>query len=280
MSDSLLQAPWTAAHQAPLSMGFSRLEYWSGLPCPLPGDLPNPCLLCILHWQLGSLPLALPGKLWDTEQIKAKARNGLRVQNWCRDSLKTLALNRISILIWGPTLRCSRSPDDHHVSYRGNLLWNQRNPLFAWAPPRCQEDSSNVFNMVSHFSKMHITLPLMLGGPEVGVGTSEQQGLLPWGPHIREPHGASSCCTIPSRWEVCSVWGYAHGEFIPSHFAHTLSTQGYKIACPYGPEPAPRVYMGLSSESRLPRLECTPLGIGMHTPRPKREPRHSSLLGL
>ena len=29
-------------HQAPLSMGFSRQEYWSGLPCPLPGDLPNP----------------------------------------------------------------------------------------------------------------------------------------------------------------------------------------------------------------------------------------------
>ena len=34
--------PWTAAHQAPLSMGFSRQEYWSGLPCPPPGDLPNP----------------------------------------------------------------------------------------------------------------------------------------------------------------------------------------------------------------------------------------------
>ena len=33
---------WTLAHQAPLSMGFSRQEYWSGLPCPLAGDLPNP----------------------------------------------------------------------------------------------------------------------------------------------------------------------------------------------------------------------------------------------
>ena len=33
---------WTAAHQAPLLMGFSRQEYWSGLPCPPPGDLPNP----------------------------------------------------------------------------------------------------------------------------------------------------------------------------------------------------------------------------------------------
>ena len=34
--------PWTVAHQAPLSMGFSRQEYWSGVPCPSPGDLPNP----------------------------------------------------------------------------------------------------------------------------------------------------------------------------------------------------------------------------------------------
>ena len=33
---------WTLAHQAPLSMGFSRQEYWNGLPCPLPGDLPDP----------------------------------------------------------------------------------------------------------------------------------------------------------------------------------------------------------------------------------------------
>ena len=34
--------PWTVALQAPLSMGFSRQEYWSGLPCLPPGDLPNP----------------------------------------------------------------------------------------------------------------------------------------------------------------------------------------------------------------------------------------------
>ena len=33
---------WTAACQAPLSMGFSRQEYWSELPCPSPGDLPDP----------------------------------------------------------------------------------------------------------------------------------------------------------------------------------------------------------------------------------------------
>ena len=39
MSDSA--TPWTVARQAPLSMGFFRQEYWSGLPFPFPGDLPN-----------------------------------------------------------------------------------------------------------------------------------------------------------------------------------------------------------------------------------------------
>ena len=34
--------PWTATHQAPLSMGFPRQEYWIGLPCPSAEDLPNP----------------------------------------------------------------------------------------------------------------------------------------------------------------------------------------------------------------------------------------------
>ena len=38
----LFVTPWTVARQAPLSMGFSRQEYWSSLPCPPPGDLPNP----------------------------------------------------------------------------------------------------------------------------------------------------------------------------------------------------------------------------------------------
>ena len=40
MSDSA--TPWTVAHQAPLSMGFPRQEYWSRLPFPLPEDLPYP----------------------------------------------------------------------------------------------------------------------------------------------------------------------------------------------------------------------------------------------
>ena len=58
---------WAAARQAPLSMGFSRQDYWSGLPCPPPGDLPDPgiehaSLNAYLHWQAGSSLLGPPGK--------------------------------------------------------------------------------------------------------------------------------------------------------------------------------------------------------------------------
>ena len=38
----LFATPWAIVSQAPLAMGFSRQEYWSGLPCPPPGDLPDP----------------------------------------------------------------------------------------------------------------------------------------------------------------------------------------------------------------------------------------------
>ena len=62
----LFATPWTVAHQAPLSMGFSRQEYRSGLPYPPPRDHPtegsNPHLLCLLRWQAGSSSLGPPGK--------------------------------------------------------------------------------------------------------------------------------------------------------------------------------------------------------------------------
>ena len=57
---------WTVAYQAPLSMGFSRQEYWSGLPCPPPGHLFDlgiePKSLTSPALAAGSLPLVPPGK--------------------------------------------------------------------------------------------------------------------------------------------------------------------------------------------------------------------------
>ena len=54
---------WTAAHQAPLSMGFSMHEYWSGLPCLSPGGLPDPGI------ELASLVSALAGGFFATSAI-------------------------------------------------------------------------------------------------------------------------------------------------------------------------------------------------------------------
>ena len=62
----LFETLWTVACQVPLSMGFSRKEYFSGLPCLPPEDLPdlgtNLHLLHLLHWQVGSLSLVPWGK--------------------------------------------------------------------------------------------------------------------------------------------------------------------------------------------------------------------------
>ena len=58
----LLVILWIIACQAPLSMGFFRQEYWSGLPCPPPGDLPDPGIeptYCIAHGYFTAEP---PGK--------------------------------------------------------------------------------------------------------------------------------------------------------------------------------------------------------------------------
>ena len=61
VSDSA--TPWTVARWAPLYMGFSSQEYWSGLPCPRPGDLPNPRIKPTSPaLQADSLPPEPPGK--------------------------------------------------------------------------------------------------------------------------------------------------------------------------------------------------------------------------
>ena len=69
----LIVALWTAAHQVPLSMGFSRQEYWSWVPFSSPGDLPYPDIEprspALLADALLSEP---PGKFIDLEEPKTR----------------------------------------------------------------------------------------------------------------------------------------------------------------------------------------------------------------
>ena len=60
---------WSIAHQAPLSMGLYKQEYWSGLPLPSPGDLPNLGIKSTsLALKTDSLPSEPPGKLFSSVQ--------------------------------------------------------------------------------------------------------------------------------------------------------------------------------------------------------------------
>ena len=69
----LFTTPWTIAHQAPLSIEFSRQEYWSGLPFPSPGDLPNPGTEPRSPTlQVDSLPSEPPGKPRSAKKKKPK----------------------------------------------------------------------------------------------------------------------------------------------------------------------------------------------------------------
>ena len=115
---------WTVACQASLSMGFSMQEYWSGLPFPTLGYLPNPRLsprlLCLLHWQANSLPLVPPGKPIDSHAMQSRTVSFLSFQRaclyiyfFCLISLKSVVsgisgtlLNKteilsISLVLWG-----------------------------------------------------------------------------------------------------------------------------------------------------------------------------------
>ena len=67
----LFATPWTVAHQAPLSMGFSRQEHWSGLPCPSPGDHPNSGIEPKSTSQAASLLLSYLGSptFWFTDVL-------------------------------------------------------------------------------------------------------------------------------------------------------------------------------------------------------------------
>ena len=70
----LFMTPWTVAHRAPLSMGVSRQEYWSRLPCPPPGDFPDPGIKSVSHVLLSECLLNKPLNLL----------NGIESENGCR----------------------------------------------------------------------------------------------------------------------------------------------------------------------------------------------------
>ena len=110
MSDSA--ALWTVAHQAPLSIGFSRQEYWNGMPFPTPGHLPNPAIKPgspVL--QADSLPSGPPGKLKD------------------KDETFTISISHFPI----PVVLTTQSLDSSL-----GISWNESEMHIPGAPPQTQ----------------------------------------------------------------------------------------------------------------------------------------------
>ena len=83
----LFATPWTVAYQAPMSMGFSRQEYWSGLPFPSPGDLPNPGIEPRSPaLQTDALPSEPPGKPTVYRVSKSLTEwKWLSMHTWCSE---------------------------------------------------------------------------------------------------------------------------------------------------------------------------------------------------
>ena len=117
----LYVTPWTVAHQVPLPMGFSRQDYWSRLPFPSPGDLPNPGIKT-----MSPVAPAQAGRFFTTEP-PGKPRRFLRItkkhvrvdegSSWmkgspslaCHSLLRTHTLTTIHA-------QTHRTPTDHTTS--------------------------------------------------------------------------------------------------------------------------------------------------------------------
>ena len=100
---------WIVAHQDPLSMGFSRQEYWSGLPCPPPGDLPD---LGIKPTSLMSPALA--SRLFTTSTTWEVPFSAILQHKIKRIKKKFLSSSEYQLSLW---------PNSDHLSY----IWEKKN---------------------------------------------------------------------------------------------------------------------------------------------------------
>ena len=101
----LFATAWTVAYQAPPSMGFSRQEYWSGLPFPSPGDLPNPGIKprspALQGDALTSEPPGKPNSHWGKEPSTKKILSAHRPGKSKRYTTEDIAESKaFSYVIW------------------------------------------------------------------------------------------------------------------------------------------------------------------------------------
>ena len=152
LCDRLFVTLWTVAHQVPPSMGFSRQEYWSGLPFPSPGDLPNPRIEPRSPaLQADALTVELPGKPKNTGVSSLSLRQkifpsqelnrGLLHCTWILYQLSYQGSPKIFTICYSKSLRVLfshlvfNSPGIYFVCRRAI----SSHPLLPWRPARCPE---------------------------------------------------------------------------------------------------------------------------------------------
>ena len=122
-----LVTPWTAAYQAPLSMGFFRQEYWSGLPCPPSGDLSDPgiepAFLRSLHWPGGRFfttnatwkTLCLEYSLTKTEENVLECFSSIFKMNFLQNEWPELLIQFVCLIQFSSTYK---------LGYREKILFS------------------------------------------------------------------------------------------------------------------------------------------------------------
>ena len=126
--------PWTVAHQASLAMGLSRQEYWSGLPCPSPGDLPNSGIKPMSPGSLalagGFLTTESPGKI-------CQSPNPWNIWMWSylekwvfADVIKDLKIGS-SLIMWGGLLKLKDWGPDKRRRHT-EIQRGETSPVVQW----------------------------------------------------------------------------------------------------------------------------------------------------
>ena len=115
--------PWTVAHQALLFMDFSRQEYWSGLPFPSSGDLPDPLGMKTWDWTHVSCVSAL----WETQRIHL-----LMQETWvgslvledptCLKAAKTVCHNYWACVILISSVHCPKHRNDPNIPKHSPMI--------------------------------------------------------------------------------------------------------------------------------------------------------------
>ena len=126
----LSATPWTVAHQAPLSMGFPRQEYWTGLPFPLPEDLSDPGtepVFChLLHWQAMAEDRFSSWVTWEAQRTSSSvAQSHPTLCNPMRCSMPGL-----------PVFHHLPEFAQTHVHWVGDII-QPSHPLPSPPPPAC-----------------------------------------------------------------------------------------------------------------------------------------------